>query len=139
MTDRCLVLDAWPVMEWFRGREPARAAFRELLSEAACGRLSLCMSRINLGEIYYSTAKSFDDVTATALVRQLTAILIEIVSVTDADVDAAAKLKAHYRISYADAFAAVLSIDRSAALVTGDPDFLPLASDGVVQLHWIGA
>jgi ribonuclease VapC len=139
MTDRCLVLDAWPVMEWFRRREPARAAFRELLSEAARGRLSLCMSRINLGEIYYSIAKDYDDATAAALVQQLTAIFVEIVPVTDADIDAAAKLKAHYRISYADAFAVVLSINRSATLVTGDPDFLPLASDDVVQLHWIGA
>lgn len=91
-------------MEWFRGREPARAVFRELLPEAARGRLSLCMSRINLGEIYYSIAKDYDDATAAALVQQLTAIFVEIVPVTDADIDAAAKLKAHYRISYADAF-----------------------------------
>lgn len=40
-----LVLDAWPIMEWFRGREPAASAFSSLLTDAARGRISLSMNR----------------------------------------------------------------------------------------------
>jgi len=134
-----LVLDAWPIMEWFRGREPAASAFSSLLTDAARGRISLCMSRMNLGEIYYMTAKAFGHATASALVQQLTVIFIEVVSVTDADVDAAARLKARYALSYADAFAAVLSMNRDAALVTGDSDFQKLLPTESLRIHWLGA
>ena len=134
-----LVLDAWPIMEWFRGSEPASSSFRALLTDAARGRVVLCISRINLGEIFYMTAKTFGDAVASSLVQQLTSIFIEVVSVTDADIDAAARLKARYRISYADAFAAVLSMTRDAALVTGDSDFQQLLPTESLRLHWLGA
>jgi predicted nucleic acid-binding protein len=125
-------------MEWFRRHEPARQACATLFGEAARGERSLSMSRINLGEVYYLTAKDYGQAAASIFLEQLRAIPIEIVSVTDADVDAAARLKSRHKISYADGFAATLSASRSAALATGDPDFLPLAAAGILQLYWMG-
>ena len=48
---------------------------------------------------------------------------------------AAAHLKAHHSIAYADAFAAALALQSSAVLVTGDPEFRHL--EDVVEIHWL--
>jgi uncharacterized protein len=104
---------------------------------AAQQRWTLCISRINLGEIYYLTAKDYSVPAAVTLVAQVKTFA-EVVSVTDDDIDEAAKLKARYNISYADAFAANLGVRRGASVVTGDPEFRGLEADGVLALHWIG-
>lgn len=62
--DPRLVLDAWPVMEWLKGRRKAADYFELLIADANGSRVELFMSRINLGEIYYSTAKDWDTVRA---------------------------------------------------------------------------
>ena len=114
-------------------------AFAQLLMDVQIDHVQLCMSRINLGEVLYVAAKEFGMPIAQGLVGQLRSTGIEIVSVQDADVDAAALLKSRYAISYADAFAAQLSIVRNAPLLTGDPEFKKLAAEGVIQLRWLGA
>jgi ribonuclease VapC len=55
----------------------------------------------------------------------------------EADIIAAAKLKATRRISYADGFAAALAQRVGASLVTGDPELKAIAD--VVTVEWIGA
>lgn len=47
----------------------------------------------------------------------------------------AAHLKAHYPISYADAFAAVLAQELKATLVTGDPEFH--AVQHLIHIEWL--
>ncbi len=125
-------------MQWFRGKTPGDTEFRKLLADASQGRCNLCLSRINLGEIYYTTAKDYGEATASALVQQLVSFSIQVISITDADIDAAAALKGRYRISYADAFAAVLSRTRKAPLATGDPEFKALEAAGILTLEWVG-
>ena len=133
------VLDAWPVMEWLKRKEPVAARFSERLIRVQAGHNQLCMSRINLGEVLYLAAKQFGMRSALELVNQIRSIGIEVVSVADGDVDAAALLKSRYPISYADAFAAHLSIVRDAPLLTGDSEFKKLEADGFLTLDWIGA
>ncbi len=133
------VLDAWPILEWFRGRQPAAGKIDSLLVRAADREVILSMSRINLGEIFYITAKGFGEDAARFLVEQMLLMNIQMVSVADSHIESAARLKARYRISYADAFAADLANRTNAPLVTGDPDFRALAQDGWISLHWIGA
>ncbi len=135
---KVLVLDTWPLMEWYRRREPGSTLFGALLTLAAQQGTELHMSRLNRGEAYYSVAKNFGLVRAAAFRTSMRFLPIRFESVTDDDVDNAAELKARYAISYADAFAATLTSGLQAVLVTGDPDFLPLAADGYLQLHWIG-
>jgi predicted nucleic acid-binding protein len=55
------------------------------------------------------------------------------------EVYSAARLKATYPISYADAFGASLAIRHGCPLMTGDHDFRDLAEAGVLQLEWLGA
>lgn len=42
------VLDAWPIMQWFRGKDPGRDEFAYLLSQSVVDQVVLCISRINL-------------------------------------------------------------------------------------------
>ena len=49
----------------------------------------------------------------------------------------AAKLKAAYRLSYADAFAAALTISKKAILLTGDQEFLNLKDEKDFEVQFI--
>ena len=134
-----LVLDTWPVMEWYRYCEPVTTSFRSLMRPASQDTLPVCMSRINLGEVFYSVAKDFGLNCANTLVQEFMFFPIEIVSVHDTDIDTAAHFKSRNKTSYADGFAAALSMERDAPLVTGDRDFLVLQAQGLLQVHWVGA
>lgn len=50
---------------------------------------------------------------------------------------AAAHVKARYAISYADAFAVVTAQNHQAVLVTGDPEFRPVAKDDLIVVEWL--
>jgi predicted nucleic acid-binding protein len=131
------VLDSWPVMEWLKKRQPASDRFRTLIEQALEVSLALVMSRINYGEVVYSIAKDLPLRKDEAL-RAFSEIPIQFVSVDDRLIDEAVALKAVYRISYADAFAAALGLRLGIPVVTGDPEFFNLRQVGV-QLQWLGA
>ena len=48
---------------------------------------------------------------------------------------AAAHVKAHHAISYADAFAVALAQSRQATLLTGDPEFRKV--ENLVAIDWL--
>ena len=52
---------------------------------------------------------------------------------------AAAHFKAQFPISYADAFAvvAVAAQECGGVVMTGDPEFSPLANAGLVAVEWL--
>lgn len=93
------------------------------------------MSIINLGEVYYRTAKASDEANARSILERFRLAPIGIVPVEDGLVIEAASLKARFPISYADAFAAALAVRRGARVVTGDPDFEPLAAARILKIH----
>ncbi|MBI4209512.1 MAG: PIN domain-containing protein [Deltaproteobacteria bacterium] len=47
----------------------------------------------------------------------------------------AAELKGEYPISFGDAFALVTTLNHSAILVTGDPDFKKVAN--LIKIYWV--
>ena len=134
-----LIVDSWPVLEWFRQRDPARKLFAEILDKADRGQIALQMSRINRGEIWYQVARRWGLDIYPIYQRRLDTLPIEFVSVDDALVDEAAELKARFSIAYADCFAAALAIRNRAPVLTGDPDFLKLQAVGILSVHWLGA
>jgi predicted nucleic acid-binding protein len=133
-----LVLDFWPILEWFYQKPPVQEAFEDLLISAARGQVRLCMSRLNQGEVYYSVVKEYSETDGQLLMAQLRILPIEVVSVSDSHVDAVARLKSIYKMSYADGFAAALGIELNAPVVTGDPDFRTLAAANVLSVRWLG-
>jgi ribonuclease VapC len=59
------------------------------------------------------------------------------VGVSRATVLAAAHIKARFPVSYADAFAVVTAQDHGDVVVTGDPEFEPLADAALVAVEWL--
>ena len=95
------------------------------------------MSVINWGEVYYNPLREEGVKTAEKVIEQLRKYPIELV---DADLKLtyeAAKLKARYKIAYADCFAAALSRKLNAVIVTGDPEFRKLGDEYSIQ--WLEA
>jgi uncharacterized protein len=134
-----LVLDSWPLLEWIKGREPARTHFNSLAREAMTGRLEFHISRINYGEAIYSIHKATDIADVESALQRLRSAPICVHTVDDALVDEAVDLKSRHAFSFADAFAAALAIRLGAPLVTGDREFRSLEEHGSLQLRWVGA
>lgn len=119
-------LDAWALLAYLQGEEPAASRVREAIESAQEGTVRLFISIINLGEVYYRVGKIKNAKEAESTLTDLRLLPITILSATDETVLAAARLKMTHSISYADAFAAVTAMQKDAALLTGDPELLNL-------------
>ncbi len=101
-----LVLDAWAIMAWLKGQQPAAERVRVLLdaAERHQGERKLVMNIINLGEVFYLSVRARDLAYGERVLENLRS-RIATASASDEVVMSASKLKARYAISYADAFA----------------------------------
>ena len=120
------VLDAWAVLAFLQGEEPAASRVREVIEGAQEGTIRLFASIVNIGEVYYRTGKTHSQKEADTILKDLYLLPIEIISAGDDTVLAAARLKMTHVLSYADAFAAVTAQQKDAMLLTGDPELLEL-------------
>jgi predicted nucleic acid-binding protein len=109
-----------------------------ILDAARCGECRLFINVVNLGEVFYVSAKRRDMDHAHEVMQTMRSHFITISS-NDELVMFAAALKARYPISYADGFAAATAILQQAPLVTGDPELRAMAaSEKQLLLDWIG-
>ena len=120
------VLDAWAVIAFLQGEEPAGYRVRKLIESAQERAARLFISIINVGEVYYRIGKLRNPKEADSVLKDLSLLPIEIMSVDDDTVLAAARLKMAHALSYADAFAAVTAQQKDAVLLTGDPELIEL-------------
>ena len=133
---RAYVLDSYALLAYL-GAEPGDDYIEELLEAAAKGKCRLYMSIVNLGEVVYIVERERGLPKAQETLARIDELPVEIV---DADRNltlAAAHLKAHWSIAYADCFAAALSQMKSAPLVTGDPEFHKVKSGSALQVEWL--
>lgn len=93
------------------------------------------MTVVNLGEVWYTIARRASSEVATQHIDAIQDLGLNFVDVDWPLTQAAADLKARYRLSYADAFAAALAKQLQADLVTADPEFKPLAKE--VHIRWL--
>lgn len=128
------LLDSWALLAYLSG-ERRGVAVRDLLKAADANGDSLLMNEVNIGEVYYVVAKRRSLAAAEAFLQALETMPIDPVSNAFAEVIEAAKLKAQYPISYADAFAAATAVRHGAVLVTGDREFRTLGDR--VAIRWI--
>jgi len=96
-----------------------------LIKKASNGEARLVISVVNWGETLYSMARIMGLGRATADLKAMSTC-VEPVAIDEALAEAAATLRLHYRIGYADCFAAALAMRMDATLVTTDPDFAKL-------------
>jgi len=90
------------------------------------------MSWINLGEVFYVSARAAGHDSAHRLVADLRRRLT-VDDVTPARVLEAAAIKALHPMAFADAFAVATAQAHDAVLLTGDPEILAARGDWAVQ------
>jgi len=128
------VLDAYALMAYFEDESGADEV-RGFLLKAEEDDLKLLLSVVNLGEVWYSIARTNSPETADQYVREIEGMSIEIVDADWELTHQAAAFKVKGNISYADCFAAALAKIRKAELITGDQELHAL--EGVIKIAWI--
>jgi len=131
------VLDAHALLAYFErepGYEKVKAAFLDAIEKDT----HLLMTTVNFGEVYYIVLRECDQQKADEIEKAIQTLPIEIVSVDWALAKEAARLKAKYKISYADCFAgALVKIVRKGELLTGDKEFDLIKNE--VKIIWLGS
>jgi predicted nucleic acid-binding protein len=127
------VLDSNAVLRYFgvsvgQGTDKVRALFEQ----AERGQARLWMSVVNLGEVFYVLLKHVGEQRA----RHYVQVLQHVATMVEADAPqalSAAEVKHHYKLGYADSFAATLAVTLKATLVSADPGFEKLGK----SIKWL--
>jgi len=128
------VLDSYALMAFFED-EPGADIVRGLIHKAVESGTNLLMSVVNLGEVWYSIARTNSAETADQYIHEIKGMGIEIVDADWALTHQAAAFKVNGNISYGDCFAAALAKLKKAELVTGDKEFKSL--EGEIKISWL--
>ena len=130
------VLDSFALLAYLE-EEPGMPKVRSVLEGAHAKRHAVCLSLINLGEVLYITERERGGDAARRTLAAVDELPLELVPVSRTTVQAAAHIKARFSISYADAFAVVAAQDSGGVVITGDPEFRPLANSGLITVEWL--
>jgi uncharacterized protein len=128
------VLDSYALLAFLRG-EHGEEKVTALLERAGERDQSVHMTEANYAEVKYITVRKDGGSRWEEIARELRALPIEFHPIDRSLADLAADIKAHHKISLADAFAAALAKERKAELVTGDPEFAPLEKE--IRIVWL--
>lgn len=128
------LLDSYAILAFLNDEEGAERVAGLLEDAVETGAL-LLVNEINVGEVYYIVAKHRSEDAAEQVLLHLDRLPLELVSNTFDEVLEAARLKARFPLSFADAFALATAIRFDARLVTGDPEFE--AAEDLVNVDWI--
>ena len=128
------MLDSFALLA-FLNKESGFEKVRSLLREAQRSNEPLLMNEINIGEVYYITARERSSELAEDFLNRLQTLSIQTVPNSFADVLDAARIKARFPIAYADAFATATAIRMNAVIVTGDPEFRRI--EHLITINWL--
>jgi predicted nucleic acid-binding protein len=130
------VLDSHALIAFLEG-EAGGEAVEALLKQAQEGGCALYMSTVNLGEVIYITERERGLAKAQQVIARIDELPVKVIDADRRCLLAAAHIKAHWPIAYADCYAAALCQITDAVLVTGDTEFAPLEAAGAVRVNWI--
>ncbi len=128
------VLDSFALLAHLEGEKRGEAV-AQLLKRSLAGKVRLFMSVINLGEVYYITARERSIEIADEFLLLMGQLPIKVVGADHEMAIGAARLKAKHPIAYSDCFAAALAEKMKIAVVTGDPEFKRLEKG--IKVFWI--
>jgi uncharacterized protein len=128
------VFDSWALMAFLED-EPAAEAVQELIAEAQDIDHGLLVSAVNLGEVWYCLARVKSETAADSAINEIMGLGFQIINVDWDLANRAARLKAKYKLSYADCIAAALASQRAIEIVTGDPEFKQVQR--LVRIYWL--
>jgi ribonuclease VapC len=116
------VLDSYALLAYAEN-EKGSETVTEILVGALEGKNEIYVSVVNFGEMYYIALREGGKGHAETYKETVQKFPIKIVNADMELTLIAAEYKANYKISYADAFAAALTEQKRAMLVTGDKEF----------------
>jgi predicted nucleic acid-binding protein len=128
------VLDSYALMAFFED-EPGADTVRDLILKAEESKVNLLLCVVNLGEVWYSIARTNSPEVADQYIGEINGMAIEVVDADWQLTRQAAMFKVKGNISYGDCFAGALAKNRRAELVTGDKEFKTL--EGEIKIAWI--
>jgi len=130
------VLDSWGLIAFFEDEQPAAEQVERLLAEAQGAGLTLLISAVNLGEVWYSLARAYSPRKADRATAEVEKMGIRVIPADWALARQAAAFKARGNVAYADCFALALAAIHKTEVVTGDAEFKPF--EGQVPILWLG-
>jgi ribonuclease VapC len=128
------VLDSFALLAYLAA-EPGETQVKAILNEAQSRRAEAYLSIINFGEVIYITEREQGLPAAQKAIAATDQLPIVVIEADRRQTFAAAHLKAHHAISYADAFAAALAEGLAATLLTGDPEFRKVEAH--IAIEWL--
>jgi uncharacterized protein with PIN domain len=131
---KTIVLDSWAIMSYLQG-EPSAEKVADIIADAHEDDVSLLMSVVNAGEVWYIIARRTSEADADRSIRQLKQLGIEMVDADWEIAHQAGRFKAKHKMSLADCFAAALAKQRKALLLTGDLEFKQVEAD--IVINWL--
>jgi predicted nucleic acid-binding protein len=132
---KALVFDSWAILAFYED-EPAGKQVAELIAEANERETPLWMSVINAGEVWYIIARRTSEAEADSTIAELQSLGIQFDNAEWRISHQAALFKSKHTMSYANAFAAALALQKNAHLVTGDREFRQVESE--LDVLWVG-
>jgi len=130
------VFDSYALIAFFR-KEKSWELIQEVLIKMSNDEITGWVTTVNVGEIYYMISRKSDSEQADLAINALLHFPITLVNADLKLALQAAGLKAAYKLSYADAFAAALTISKKAILLTGDQEFLNLKDEKDFEVQFI--
>jgi len=131
-----IVFDSFALISVFE-EEKGHERVTHLLAEIAEEKHDGFLSVVNLGEVYYMLFRKRGKERAELALHSVFQMPLEIINADVALTYEAAKLKANYKMSYADAFAGALTIAKKGTLITGDKEFKHLAGETNFKVEFI--
>lgn len=128
------IVDSYALMAYL-GDEAGAEQVKALLRQAQGDEAVIYLSLINLGEVAYIIERRYGSERLQEVLARLAQLPITITEVSHERVLAAAHVKAHHAVSYADAFAIALAQEKDAPVVTGDPEFKKV--EHLVKVVWV--
>jgi PIN domain nuclease of toxin-antitoxin system len=112
-------LDAWAILAWLDGEEPALSRVEQLIPERPVA------SWINIVEVYYRVERDHGRLAADDTLRSIREVLTLDLPGT-ARMVGAARLKARAALALGDCFAITTAVAHDLVLLTGDPEIIGL-------------
>lgn len=131
-----IVFDSYAFIALFR-EEKGFELVRDLLVKMANNESEGYITGINVGEVFYMISRKSNAKKAEIAIDAISKMPVKIIEPDLKMCLDAAAIKAKYRLSYADAFAASLTISLPATLITGDKEFESLTGETGFKMKYI--
>ena len=132
--ERNYLFDSFALLKLFQ-KEKGYKKTLSLLEYIEKKKLVKYLNAINLGEIIYTTKRTFGDQKKLEALANVERLKFTILPVTNVLIFEAAEYKSEYSISYADCLVVASALQHHSIVVTGDPEFKKV--EHLLEIEWI--